>query len=79
MFEISAKQITFLPTVSSSTEEEEMSIEENEREDQTGKPISFRAPPALAKAIEQAAGKELLSAASYCRRAVWRAVQAQAR
>ena len=56
-----------------------MSIEEtNERDEQTGKPISFRATPALAEAIERAAGKELLSAASYCRRAVWRAVQAEA-
>jgi hypothetical protein len=55
-----------------------MSIEEfNEREEQTGKPISFRAPPGLAKAIEAAAGRELLSTASFCRRAVWRAVQAE--
>ncbi|WOH70650.1 hypothetical protein RX330_20345 [Bradyrhizobium sp. NDS-1] len=55
-----------------------MSIEENEREEQAGKPISFRAAPALAEAIERAAGKELLSTASFCRRAVWRAVQAEA-
>jgi hypothetical protein len=42
-----------------------MGIEENEREEQTGKPISFRAPAALAEAIERAAGRELLSTASY--------------
>lgn len=51
--------------------------DDNERSDQLGKPISFRAPPGLAKAIEEAAGKELLSTSSFCRRAVWRAVQAQ--
>lgn len=53
-----------------------MSLEEtSEREDQIGKPISFRAPPKLAKAIEEAAGKELLSVSSYCRRAVFRSLE----
>ncbi|MDA9482956.1 hypothetical protein XI07_13130 [Bradyrhizobium sp. CCBAU 11445] len=51
--------------------------DDHERSDQLGKPISFRAPPGLAKAIEEAAGRELLSTSSYCRRAVWRAVQAE--
>lgn len=49
----------------------------SEQADQLGKPISFRAPPALARAIEQAAGKELISTSAYCRRAVLRSVEAQ--
>ena len=50
-------------------------IEANDREEQNGKPISFRAPPALAEAIERAAGQELLSVSAYCRRAVLRSVE----
>jgi hypothetical protein len=41
-----------------------------EREDQQGKPMSFRAPPDLARRIEQEAGRELISVSAFCRRAV---------
>lgn len=49
--------------------------DDTERADQHGKPISFRAPAALAKLIEEAAGRELLSTSAYCRRAVLRSVE----
>jgi hypothetical protein len=53
-----------------------MSFEEtNERQEQAGVPISFRAPRDLARAIEQAAGKELISTSAYCRRAVARSLE----
>ena len=56
-----------------------MTLEDtDDNAEQQGKPISFRAPPALAKAIEIAAGKELLSTSAYCRRAVLRSVEQQA-
>lgn len=41
-----------------------------EREDQLGKPMTFRAPPALAKRIETEAGRELISVSAFVRRAV---------
>jgi predicted HicB family RNase H-like nuclease len=41
-----------------------------EREEQSGKPVSFRAPPALARRIELEAGRELLSVSAFVRRAV---------
>lgn len=41
-----------------------------EREDQHGKPVSFRAPPDLARRIELEAGRELLSVSAFVRRAV---------
>jgi hypothetical protein len=50
-------------------------MEETEHEEQRGVPISFRAPATLARLIEQAAGKELLSTSAYCRRAVLRSVE----
>lgn len=36
----------------------------------TGKPVSFRAPPDLAKRIEAEAGREMLSVSAFVRRAV---------
>jgi hypothetical protein len=41
-----------------------------EREDQLGKPMTFRAPPALARRIEAEAGRELISVSAFVRRAV---------
>jgi hypothetical protein len=52
--------------------------EHDERADQVGKLISFRAPTALAKQIEEAAGAELLSTSAYCRRAALRSVMGRA-
>ncbi len=42
----------------------------HEREDQHGKPVSFRAPPALHARIEAEAARELLSVSAFVRRAV---------
>jgi hypothetical protein len=47
-----------------------MSEASTEREDQTGKPMTFRAPPDLARRIEAEAGRELLSVSAFVRRAV---------
>lgn len=49
-----------------------MSPEEkhDERLEQHGKPVSFRAPPDLARRIELEASRELLSVSAFVRRAV---------
>lgn len=47
-----------------------MDHDEQEREDQLGKPMSFRAPPDLARRIEAEAGRELISVSAFVRRAV---------
>jgi hypothetical protein len=47
-----------------------MSDASTERQDQHGVPVSFRAPPALARRIEAEAGRELLSVSAFVRRAV---------
>jgi hypothetical protein len=41
-----------------------------EREDQHGKPVSFRASPEFARRIELEAGRELISVSAFVRRAV---------
>jgi hypothetical protein len=41
-----------------------------ERDEQHGKPVSFRAPPDLARRIELEASRELLSVSAFIRRAV---------
>lgn len=44
--------------------------QEQEREDQMGRLVSFRAPRAMHARIEAEAGRELISVSAFCRRAV---------
>jgi hypothetical protein len=55
---------TTLPTVLSS-----------ESADQHGIAIAFRAPASLARLIDQAAGRQMLSISEYCRRVIQRSVE----
>ena len=48
--------------------------ERAEREDQLGRLMSFRAPQDLARRIEARAGRELISASAFVRRAVAQAL-----
>jgi predicted HicB family RNase H-like nuclease len=47
-----------------------MDHDEQEREEQAGRPVSFRAPPAMHARIEAEAARELLSVSAFVRRAV---------
>ena len=53
-----------------------MTSDDAERELQTGKLISFRAPASLARRIEDAASRELISTGAWVRRAALRATEA---